>query len=547
MPVERRLVVRQGDHVREVLLVGTVTVGRSPSCEISSPDSRLSRAHAVFAVVGDDVVVRDLESRNGTRVNGEKITEHLLAATDLVEVGPFALQLVEIRSAPPLEPGQATDGDDEATVLRPRRAKAAAAASPAPAAAGTLSAPTPADDADVTRRQARPPVAATPVATSPAPTAPAPGFASTPRRSEGTAGHPPPPAASRPAPSSELTFAHTTLLWVVPLALVSFLAGLVPDLLQPDERTPLLQAHYQALAQSAVELVRISREPALPLDRVTSALRRHAGVVHARVTSADGRVLAPLDEAGTSVVVPPLTGAALRVADTDAGFVELHVATSTGDDRPVVVALTIDPSSIHPAPAGSAMGTLLLLVCLGAAWLVTRRMTGVANARLLRLGEEVELMTTRQVSVGHEHFGLPGGQRILDAVAFALSPAGRHPGDAPIPNNRPEGGSASHGLATATATETATIEADAGFRIIAADAGCETLLGLAPEGARGQHLIDALHDQAVVDEVLRLVTEATPEQAAQGAAAPSGRPYRLGIDVTRGRGGAPLVIRFKRM
>ena len=114
VPVERRIVVRDGDHVREVLLVGTVTVGRSPSCEISSADPRLSRAHATFEVVGDDVVVRDLESRNGTRVNGEKITEHRLVVGDDVEVGPFALQLIEIGNLPSSAQRPPVEGNDEA-------------------------------------------------------------------------------------------------------------------------------------------------------------------------------------------------------------------------------------------------------------------------------------------------------------------------------------------------------------------------------------------------------------------------------------------------
>ncbi len=525
MPVERRIVVRDGDHVREVLLVGTVTVGRSPSCEISSADPRLSRAHAAFDVFGDDVMVRDLESRNGTRVNGEKITEHRLSVTDLVEVGPFTLQLVEM--APVAATSQPAVGNDEATVLRPR---GAVAAPPSPLAA----------DEDVTRRQARPPMPAAPPATSRPVAPPASSRVPALPRSSDTARHPQPTQSS--AANAELTFARASLLWVVPVALVSFLAGLVPDLLQPDERTPLLRAHYEALATSAVELVRASREPALPLDSVTSALRRHTGVVGARVMGADGRVLAPLNEAGTSVVVPPVTGAAPRVTDTAAGLVDLHVPVSTGDGRAVVVALRVDPSAIHPAPAGSAIGTLLLLVCLGAAWLVARRLTDITNARLSRLGEEVELMTTRQVTVGRDPFGLPGGQRILDAVTFALSPAGRHPDSAPTSNLRPARGAAPGGAEPSTAT----IEADAGFRILAADMGCESLLGLAPEAARGQHLIDALGDQAVVDEVLRLVTLATPERASQGTASPAGRQFRLGIDVTRGGGDAPLIIRFKR-
>jgi hypothetical protein len=394
----------------------------------------------------------------------------------------------------------------------------------------------------MTRRQVRPPMPAAPppAARATAPPAVTPSQPLAPVIPPAT---PPPAAAPRLAASPELTFARATLLWVLPVVLLSFLSGLVPDLLRPDERAPLLQAHYAALAVSAAELVRVSREPASPLDGVTSALRRHAGVVTARIVAADGRVLAPLDEAGTRLTVAPLTGPAPRVVDTASGIVDLHVAATTGDGRSVVVALAVDPAGIHPAPTGSIAGTVLLLACLGAAWLVAQRLTQVTDARLSRLGEEVELMTTRQVSTGREPFGLRGGQRILDAVTFALSPAGRRTGDVPVAPPRLHPVAAADGPAPVIAT----LEADAGFRIVTADAGCGALLGLAPGSAAGVHLIDALHDQAVADEVLRLVTLATPERAAQGSAAPADGGFRLSIDVTRGTGPAPLTIRFTRV
>ena len=242
MPVERRLVVRDGAAEREVLLVGTVTVGRSPSCEVSSPDPRLSRTHAAFEVVGADVMVRDLESRNGTRVNGAAIKEHTLVVTDTVEVGPFTLRLVEIASVPAAAAPPAAGGENEATVLLPSRAQGARAPTPQPGVSpatqepGNTSAPT--------RRQVRGPVPVAPsppgsVAEPPAPSAPS---APTSRPVATVATSPLPAASARPAPartpaataprpaaSAELTFSRATLLRVLPVALFSFLSALVPD------------------------------------------------------------------------------------------------------------------------------------------------------------------------------------------------------------------------------------------------------------------------------------------------------------------------------
>lgn len=552
VPVERKLVVHDGERVREVLLVGAVTVGRSSTCEISAADPRLSRVHAVFDVVGADVIVRDLESSNGTRVNGETITKHRLVAGDTVEVGPFKLQLVETANEP-ADIATPAARDEEATVLRARPVfrdlaapQAAAEAAREPHAVvpprveapGIQPSPRADEPADATRLMSRPrAVAAALLPTPPEPVAPPRATIRAATPSPSTEG----PSAFRRSPAADLSFARATLIWTVPVALVSFLAGLVPDLMQPDQRAPLLRAYYEALAAGAADLVQTSDAADRPIDAVTTALRRHSGVVNARVVGADNRVLAPLSEAGTSVVVPPVSGSTPRVVETAAGLVDVHVPALTPDGRSVIVALVVDPADIHPAPAGSAIGTLLLLLCLGAAWLVARRLTAVTDARLSALGEEVELMTTGQLSTGREPFGLRGAQRILDAVSFALSPAGRRQDGARAPAQRFDQGVAAGGGSTAS------IETDAAFRIVRADAGCEALLGLVPAAARGMHLIDALPDQAVADEVLRLVGLATPEQAARGHASPGDRSFRLAIDVERSADRVPLTIRFTRL
>jgi hypothetical protein len=90
-----RLIVSDGQARRELLLENILTVGRDPDCEISHADPRLSRRHAEFVPTPEGVVVRDLASRNGVKVNGKSAHEALLHAGDLVEVGVLALQLVD--------------------------------------------------------------------------------------------------------------------------------------------------------------------------------------------------------------------------------------------------------------------------------------------------------------------------------------------------------------------------------------------------------------------------------------------------------------------
>ncbi len=52
---------------------GEFAVGRNASCQLSLDDPLVSRRHALLVVSGDSVTVRDLGSRNGVLVNGERI------------------------------------------------------------------------------------------------------------------------------------------------------------------------------------------------------------------------------------------------------------------------------------------------------------------------------------------------------------------------------------------------------------------------------------------------------------------------------------------
>lgn len=68
---------------------GEATIGRSPSCEIPLPeDDQMSRRHARFFVRDGRVHLADLGSRNGTSLNGERISgEVVLHPGDRVQVG----------------------------------------------------------------------------------------------------------------------------------------------------------------------------------------------------------------------------------------------------------------------------------------------------------------------------------------------------------------------------------------------------------------------------------------------------------------------------
>jgi hypothetical protein len=73
----------------------SATIGRGTSCEIQLDDGRgrVSREHARITRRGGAVVIEDLASTNGTRVNGARITRKDLGEGDIIEVGSFRLKL----------------------------------------------------------------------------------------------------------------------------------------------------------------------------------------------------------------------------------------------------------------------------------------------------------------------------------------------------------------------------------------------------------------------------------------------------------------------
>lgn len=67
---------------RDFPLSGTLVFGRSRECDISLSVAHLSRRHAKITVTHDGLSVEDLDSSNGTFVNGKKIRSALLKDGD---------------------------------------------------------------------------------------------------------------------------------------------------------------------------------------------------------------------------------------------------------------------------------------------------------------------------------------------------------------------------------------------------------------------------------------------------------------------------------
>ena len=73
---------------------GPVIVGRSPGADIVIAASYVSGRHARFSLMGQDLFVEDLNSTNGTAVNGRRITSPVaLRDRDIVNVGDVTIRV----------------------------------------------------------------------------------------------------------------------------------------------------------------------------------------------------------------------------------------------------------------------------------------------------------------------------------------------------------------------------------------------------------------------------------------------------------------------
>ncbi|MGZ3254127.1 MAG: FHA domain-containing protein [Burkholderiaceae bacterium] len=71
-----------------------VTIGRRPDNDIQVDNLGVSGEHAVVTTLLNDCVIEDMNSTNGTLVNGQPITKHLLQDNDVIEVGKHKLKFV---------------------------------------------------------------------------------------------------------------------------------------------------------------------------------------------------------------------------------------------------------------------------------------------------------------------------------------------------------------------------------------------------------------------------------------------------------------------
>lgn len=84
--------------------------GRHVECDVQLQSRKVSRLHCCVAQVTDYLVVRDLGSTNGVRINGEKVVEGKLGDGDELTIGNFRYQ---VRTGAPSAVGETVAAPDD--------------------------------------------------------------------------------------------------------------------------------------------------------------------------------------------------------------------------------------------------------------------------------------------------------------------------------------------------------------------------------------------------------------------------------------------------
>ncbi len=91
----KMIVSIDGVVIKEVQLTkDRTTLGRRPYNDIVIDNLAVSGEHAVMQMTGNEVYLEDLNSTNGTYVNGKAAKKQLLAHNDTVEIGKYKIKYI---------------------------------------------------------------------------------------------------------------------------------------------------------------------------------------------------------------------------------------------------------------------------------------------------------------------------------------------------------------------------------------------------------------------------------------------------------------------
>ncbi len=133
----KMIVSIDGVVIKEVQLTkDRTTLGRRPYNDIVIDNLAVSGEHAVLQMTGNEVYLEDLNSTNGTYVNGKAVKKQLLQNNDTVEIGKYKIKYINEAATAGFEKTMVIKAGGAGLAVPPPAASPAAAATAAPVAEG---------------------------------------------------------------------------------------------------------------------------------------------------------------------------------------------------------------------------------------------------------------------------------------------------------------------------------------------------------------------------------------------------------------------------
>lgn len=89
---------------QELNLDSIITIGRNPDCDLILSGSKVSRQHATISIKNNSVILQDLNSSNGTFLDGNRLApqaEVLMPSGSIVKIGDAELKIAEMAPKTP--------------------------------------------------------------------------------------------------------------------------------------------------------------------------------------------------------------------------------------------------------------------------------------------------------------------------------------------------------------------------------------------------------------------------------------------------------------
>lgn len=102
------------------LVVEKTTIGRVDDNSFPIPESSISSHHCEVLLKGNDVVIKDLNSTNGTFINGEQVTESVLKPGQILRLGKIEMRLETGAPAAGAAPAPPSKKAADQTLVIPR-------------------------------------------------------------------------------------------------------------------------------------------------------------------------------------------------------------------------------------------------------------------------------------------------------------------------------------------------------------------------------------------------------------------------------------------